>query len=464
MRAAFIPVSLVLAAAALDGASARTPVTPDPIPGPIDPSDIAVELVDVAQAPRSSPEGPHALLNQLDHAGDGSGRLFVADSRGRILILEDGALLPTPFLDVAAVFDDDFIVSNQQGLRSFAFHPDFEISGESGLGLIYTALTLSEASADADVPVFVGPGPVQHHDVVVEWRVHADDPNRIDPTSARELLRIEQPLADHNIGQIGFSPNAGAGDPDFGLLYAGIGDGGNTAPVPDATRQGQDTTTLLGTIMRIDPLQDGAEPYRIPTDNPFVGDPDALPEIWAYGLRHPQFLSWDVGGDVDMVIADIGQANVEEVNLGRARANYGWSPREGTFMTDPDDHTRLFELPVDDHRFGFVYPVAQYDHDEGSAIAGGYVYRGSRVPELVGKYVFGDIVNGRIFCLNVEHVAMGRQAEIRELVILRNGEPIELLDLVGADRADLRFGQDENGELFVLTKQDGMIRTFASPD
>jgi len=162
-----------------------------------------------------------------------------------------------------------------------------------------------------------------------------------------------------------------------------------------------------------------------------------------------------------MLIGDIGQANIEEVNLGIAGADYGWSAREGTFALDPDDVTRVLDLPPFDASFDVTYPVAQYDHDEGNAIVGGFVYRGDAVPELFGQYVFGDIVNGRIFFVDADALELGRQAPIEELTLLRDGEPISLLDLVDAPRADLRFGQDLDGELYVTTKQDGMVRTFA---
>ena len=117
----------------------------------------------------------------------------------------------------------------------------------------------------------------------------------------------------------------------------------------------------------------------MPDGNPFVGDPDVLPEIWAVGLRHPQFLSWDQGGRGQMLVADIGEANLEEVNVGSAGANYGWREREGTFAFEPGADGGLFELPAFDASFDFTYPVAQYDHDDGAAIAGGFVYRGSQV-------------------------------------------------------------------------------------
>jgi glucose/arabinose dehydrogenase len=161
-----------------------------------------------------------------------------------------------------------------------------------------------------------------------------------------------------------------------------------------------------------------------------------------------------------MILTDIGKLNIEEVNLGSAGANYGWPLREGTFVTNRTNPDTLYALPADDARRGFTYPVAQYDHDEGRAIAGGFVYRGTRVPALAEQYLFGDIVDGRVFHVPVEALRPGRLATIRELTLLRGGRRVRLLDLVRGQpgRVDLRFGQDEAGEVYVLTKQDGMVR------
>jgi hypothetical protein len=160
-----------------------------------------------------------------------------------------------------------------------------------------------------------------------------------------------------------------------------------------------------------------------------------------------------------MLISNIGQNKIEEIEIGLAGANYGWSEREGTFVFDPATPNVLFPLPADDASFGFTYPVAQYDHDEGNAVVGGFVYRGSLIPSLRGHYIFGDGVNGRIFHVPVDELVNGSQAEIAELVLLRGGVPTTLLALLGNDfRTDLRFGMDEAGEIYVLTKRDGMVR------
>ena len=442
-------------------------VTPNPIPEAIAPGPIAVELVDVAGVAPSTAPLPSIGngLNFLSHADDGSGRIFVVDSRGEILLLRNGEIRPTPFLDLVAVRGDALLAEGgADGLRTFAFHPDFNRRGAPGFGKLYTASVETVESADPGTPVLrSGFDFVRHHDVLAEWTIDPARPNRVDPESRREILRIEQPEMNHNIDLIAFDLNAELGSPDHGLLYLAIGDGGNFTPA-DSNRSGQDPNSPLGKILRIDPLQDGALSYTVPTDNPFIDDPAFLPEIWAVGFRHPQRFSWDPGGDHKMLIADIGEQNVEEVNLGVGGGNYGWREREGTFAVDHDDSSQLFQLPAFDASFDYIYPVAQYDHDEGIAITGGFVYRGTQIPELVGQYVFGDIVNGRIFHVAVADLELGRQAPVQELTLLREGAPITLLDLVDAPRADLRFGQDEAGEIYVTTKQDGMIRTFAPAD
>ena len=189
------------------------------------------------------------------------------------------------------------------------------------------------------------------------------------------------------------------------------------------------------------------------------------PEIWAYGLRHPQQFSWDTDGR--MFIGDIGQSSLEEVNLGVPGANYGWRLREGTFATGHAVGTRpgrVYPRPAqDDHPF--VYPVAQYDHDDGAAVGGGFVYRGQAIPALQGKYVFTDFPRGRVLYIDADNLVTGRLAEIRELRLILDGRERDLVEVAGypntygrADRVDARLGIDSAGELYLLTKGDGWVR------
>jgi len=444
-------------------AAAEPPATPDPIPERIARSGVAVELVDVARIPPSSDAPPAARLDFLTHAGDGSGRLFVVDMRGLVYVLRAGAP-PAVFLDIRRARPDHFRDdSREKGAKTIAFHPDFARRGARGEGRLYTVHSERAADNPAEpgvVTLAAEPDrPAHDHiDVVTEWRVDPRARERVDPATRRIVLRVAMPGIGHNVGQLAFDPTAPPGGDGHGLLHIGIGDG-TYHPSHDFA---QSLAAPLGKILRIDPLptQDG-RPYRVPADNPFVGRPGALPEIWALGLRNQQRFAWGDGGT--MLIADIGEDHVEEINRGRAGANYGWPLREGRFVLDRNNPETLYALPGDDARHGFDYPLAQYDHDEGRAIVGGYVYRGRHAPALAGHYVFGDLMLGRLFHIPFAVLARGGPATIVELTPTRNGRPIHLLELLGdAPRADLRFGRGEDGEIYVLTKYDGMIRRFAA--
>jgi glucose/arabinose dehydrogenase len=163
-----------------------------------------------------------------------------------------------------------------------------------------------------------------------------------------------------------------------------------------------------------------------------------------------------------MMIADIGQAKIEEIDVGAAGANYGWSLREGTWVVDHRDETRHSRLPLDDGVNSFTYPALQYGHHLGLAVTGGFVYRGKTLPVLEGKYIFGDIASGRIFFAEVDQLSNGKSTPFFELPLVYQGKQQSVLDVVHASRADLRFGLDELGEIYLLTKQDGVIRRFAA--
>lgn len=438
---------------------------PDFIAAKIEKTGLSAALIDIAMIPPSSDEKPRARINWLHHAGDGSHRLFVADMRGKIHILKNGRVLDTPFLDMAAVRGDKFFTDHfENGLSTFAFHPDYGKSGQPGFGKFYTVHTETSGPPEGSPPPRIFTSPIKQvvmDDVLMEWTVDQRNPDRIVPDSRREIIRIREPHRGHNMGLLAFNPNAKPGGPDYGLLYIGIGDGGDTvySGVIDAQKVAQNRATPFGAILRINPLASDQLPYTIPGDNPFVGKQGYLPEMWAYGLRNPIRFSWDRGGNGKMIISDVGQAGIEEINLGAAGANYGWSEREGTFKVDPKDQHSLLPLPQDDRKNRFTYPVAQYDHNDGNAVIGGFVYRGGQIPDLRGMYLFGDIVAGRIFYVSAKSLVFGRQAKISELTLYYNGQPKTLLDVMGGEeRADLRFGMGEDGEIYVLTKRDGVIR------
>lgn len=276
-------------------------------------------------------------------APPGDGRLFVLEAVGRIRLVEDGSLLPEPFLNIRNKVGS---ISIEQGLLGLAFHPGFDSNGR--LFVYYT---------DRDGT-----------STIAEYSV-GDDPNRLDPTSERVLLTIEQPDVRHNAGMLEFGPD--------GLLYVSTGDGG----AGGASVHGQDPATLLSAILRID--VDGLAPYSVPTDNPFVGGGGA-PEVWAYGLRNPWRFSIDATEGL-MYIGDVGQESREEINavpLEPAGYNFGWPSVEGTAC--------FFERGCDPAEY--TLPVLEYTHDEGLSVTGGYVYRGAAIPELAGHYFYADWV------------------------------------------------------------------------
>ena len=450
----------------------------NPLP-PIDKPGLSIDLVDYVNFPAASGSTQRDGINYLAESPDASGRLFVLDTRGGIRLIENDVdagifLNISTAPNVAGQPGIDPVIGSygQQGMGGFAFHPDYASPGEPGFGKFYTAH--SDNIAGKPTPDYPSPGSTTHHSVIIEWQVDPLNPNAIDTSTRRELLRIGQPFGDHNMQQIGFNPLAQLGDADYGNLYIAMGDGGNNyPPTPtDPFQGGQNPGTPLGSILRIDPLGSNSTngAYGIPIDNPFVGDPDlqhtlgvdesatpadeTLDEVWAYGLRNPHRFSWDTGrnGTAGMFISDIGQASIEEINLGIAGANYGWRDREGTFATDPFNQNTLNALPGNDALFGYTYPAAQYDHDEGIAIVGGFVYRGQAISTLQGKYIFGDLVNGRLFYTDVDDMIPGTQTDVHELTIFHDGSEQTLLQIIGNEpRADLRFGVDHNGEIYVIT-------------
>ncbi len=441
----------------------------DPVPGTIPISELSAHVAIVAQLPDAGPaERPAARPMTL--VGDGSGRRFVADQNGIVYQLHGDDSL-SAFLDLAAA--TPLVTTNSQhGLTSIAFHPDYHVPGVAGEGKFYTTSSQTAASGTPDFPLPAG-APSSHHGVLHEWTVSVD-PDAIDGTSARDVFRIAQPYKDHNLAQISFNTHVDPGHPDYGLLFVAVADGGNVSrprPSVDPHLVGQDLGHPLGSILRIDPLEafGGAAAYTSPSDNPFAsdGDPSTLAEIWSYGLRNPHRFSWDSAGAGRMYISDIGQANVEEINVGAAAANYGWSEREGTFLVVHDNEDDVFALPPDDATYGFSYPVIQYDHDENDrAITGGYVVRGG-FSDLEGEYVFGDLATGRLFHAVASSLDGSGQVPFAALRLIDAADDQEktLLEMIGggtpAPRADLRFGRDDAGRIYLLTKRDGTVRMLS---
>jgi glucose/arabinose dehydrogenase len=456
-------------------------ITKNPIPEPIEKSKISVGLEQVVKIPDSgSGNQIFARLNLLTHANDGSGRLFVNDMRGKLYIIINRTA--TVYMDVKGLVGRGFHdQTGQQGFSYFAFHPEFAKNG-----IFYTVTSEDKDTGTPDFPVTKrivdnkgNTRESSHHDVIREWKAANPSANIFSGTM-REILRIEEPYADHNTGQLAFNPNAKPGDADYGMLYIAVADGGSDGfPVShtDPLDNGQDLGTPLGKILRINSFGNNSAngKYGIPADNPFVGDgnPNTLGEIWAYGLRNPHRFSWDTGGEGKMLIVDTGQAFIEEVNLGKKGANYGWGEREGTWVVDENNENVLYQLPANDAAFNYTYPVAQYDHDIPAgvksypvAIAGGFVYRGTAIPQLVGQYVFADFGNdGRFFHVPVDELIEGKQAKLKDLRLFDGNKERSFVKIVGKKRTDVRFGIDKAGELYVTSKQDGKVRKIVpSPE
>ncbi len=390
---------------------APTPPSSPPEPPPTPPSPSPTPT------PSAAPGDPIAVRVDLERlvggldaplfltgAGDGSGRLFVVEQGGRIRIVRDGRRLDAPFLDIS----DRVRSGGEQGLLGLAFRPGFG-RAENRFYVNYT-----DRSGDT---------------VIAEYRRSAD-PDRADPASERILLRIDQPFANHNGGMLAFGPD--------GRLYIGTGDGGSAGDPLDA---GQRRDALLGKLLRIDPDPGSTGPYSVPPDNPFVGTPGARPEIWALGLRNPWRFAFDrLTGQ--LWIADVGQGRYEEVNrapdgLGRG-ANYGWARMEGRHCHPSGEGCA---------RPGFVLPVAEYGHDLGCSVTGGYVYRGGASPALAGVYLFGDYCSGRLW-----GIASGGPAEQVPILLAETGRTIS------------SFGQDDAGELYLTDLADGSVwRIVGSP-
>ena len=291
----------------------------------------------------------------ITHAGDGSDRLFITAQDGQIVIYDGEKLLDPPFLDITSRVS----CCGERGLLSVAFHPEFASNG-----LFYVDYT-DRSEHPGDV-------------IIARFKV-SEDPNIADPDSEQLILQVDQPTVEHNGGQLLFGPNDG-------FLYISLGDGGNHGlPVNPA----RSLSSLFGTILRID--VDQGDPYAIPATNPLFGQEGVRQEIWAYGLRNPWRFSFDrLTGD--LFIGDVGQGQREEIDFQPANSmgleNYGWDVVEGSLCFDP-------ELNCD--TFGLEPPILEYSHDVGCAVAAGYRYRGTAVPELDGVYLYGDFCSGVLF-------------------------------------------------------------------
>jgi len=458
----------------------------NPLDADISKTSWSMELADVVTIPNFGSNPPRL---EFLTGGGLPDTAYVIDQYGKIYSFDASAGSPTAstFLDLTTSVPG-FRQGFQQGIRGLAFHPDFNNSGTDGYRKFYTSHSRTAFSGSpSGNPIFFGapvPPGVDHDSIVGEWMINPN--GTVNTSSYRELLYIGQTEADHNIGQIGFNPNASSGEADFGKLYIALGDGGG---VQDPYNLGQDLSEPLGSFLRINPIASGGDPYSIPADNPFkVNDSVSTAEnlIWAHGLRNPHRFSFDTAGEGKMLISDIGQGSIEEINLGTAGANYGWDLREGTFQTTGDPNV-VNDLPAGHPSDAYTYPVAQYDHTNnlfnGSvATVGGSVYRGSDVPQLTGLYLFGDFAThtGPIFAVDVDELVQrddftnltdlneGHLAPFAEVQLTRSGVDKTLLQIIADEtgqsenRTDLRFGVGPDNEIYVLNKHDGVVRKIVS--
>lgn len=398
--------------------------------------------------------------------------------------------------------------SSQRGLQSIAFHPDFNNVGAPGYGKLYTTQLVTRPFNTSGFNYLgdsVTGSNVNADGLLAEW-TYDFNAQQVDSSSFRELFRTQMPLYDHPIKQARFNPYAVPGDDDYGLLYMTHGDS-NIKHSPNDDPLHLDNA--LGKMIRINPLADGADPYSIPATNPFFGsgDADVLQEIYAYGFRNPHTFSFnqDGNGNVHILVGDIGRNNVEEVNLVQSGRNYGWTEREGTVVhlqfadnsgqegyisgTDP--------LPGNEATLGYTYPVAQYDHDadvgdrsSGNSIATGHVIRNGSDPNLHNQLIFGDFsrrtVNNSFHAdfdemlaaiteLDAGDPSRDEPSELTQATVhslrialdhdnnpatapqLYDGFLAMLNDLVGSNRTDVRFGEGAFGEMYVTSKQNGVV-------
>jgi glucose/arabinose dehydrogenase len=338
----------------------------------------------------------------ITHAGDSTGRLFVAEQRGRIQSISDNGTVQ-PFLDIEDRVG--FLDNGERGLLSIAFHPGFASNGR--LFVNYTGLA---PDGNTFISEFVVTG----------------DPLEDPPTKASEivLLELEQPAPNDNGGQIAFGPD--------GMLYIGTGDGGSSA-LGDPYGNGQNKDSLLAKLLRID--VDGDRPYAVPDDNPFVGDADYRPEIYAWGLRNPWRFSFDRETG-DLWLADVGQDEIEEVDVVQAGANYGWPVVEGDQCYEANCDLSAYDAPV----WVETSPPSV-------AIVGGHVYRGCRMPDVHGLYIYSDYnyFDSPLHSLSWDGATAERGDLSRD----------------STDAVIASFGEDEAGEMYALDHENGRVLKLA---
>jgi hypothetical protein len=495
----------------------------------VSPAPVTLELKDYATFPitgvldgKGQTDGMLARINSLREEPGGAARFFVNDLNGPLYILDKATKQLTTYLDFngrgerPGIFHKfAFETGYANGLVSVQFDPDYRRNGK-----FYTVHIEDPAVAASNLPdnahapglnvrgyeataAIVTPGEIQREGVLVEW-TDTNTSNAAFEGTARELMRVQLNTRIHPLGDLSFNPTARRGDSEWRILYIGSGDGGSGESRLAMRMNPQRLDTLVGKILRIAPdltehsstsTVSGNGRYRIPNDNPFVSTPGARKEIWAVGLRNPHRLTW---ADGQLIVNSIGLRTWETANIIHKGANYGYSLREGNELLQPDNKTTRLpdvdKIPVlvsDTETKGEIvptYPVIQYGHvpGGGDAIGSGFLYQGTLIPALRGKYIFTDISTGRIWYADYKEMLAADDgnpktlAEMHEVKVqfegrvydsmfpvaesayhARGGKNLHLpgRGLISGDgRADAHVAVDAAGELYIFTKTDGMLR------
>ena len=403
----------------------------------------------------------------------GTRNLFVNDMRGPLYRVSPDGKTVTPYADINDERWGLRIQSQgrERGFQSFAFHPQFHESGTPGFGRFYTWSDVANTEPEPDFTP--GGGSNTHDMVLMEWTAKNPSAATYDGDPPREMLRVEQPFANHNGGLLAFNPLSRPGQPDYGMLYIGFADGGSGG---DPLKLAQNMASPFGKILRIDPTGRNSRngKYGIPADNPFVSRRGVLGDIWASGVRNPQRFGWDPANG-RMYVADIGQNIVEEISPVPKGGNLGWSVWEASFRyagrsgvdtagprSDPD----------------MTFPIAEFDHTDSvlsnrAAVTGLVVYRAAAIAPLRNRIIFGDMPSGEVLTISADDTQAAGQDHIRRVLFNDQGETKTFLQVIRekntqqgkqpASRADLRFGTGHDDQLFLLNKADGVIRRVMPP-
>jgi hypothetical protein len=501
-------------------------------------AQVTLELADYAAAPMTGAYNgenllaPIARINTFRPEPGPGGRMFLGDLNGPLYVMNAATREFVPYLNLngrdgkPGIFPRFvYLQGLANGLVSFQFDPDYRNNGrfytlhsedpgvEAPAGPVAAGTPGLDLTGYRPAPAVPIPGAFTRECVLVEWT----DTNIANATfegRAREILRIRMNSQVHPVNDMVFNPTARAGDADWRVMYIAAGDGGaGEFPEPERRHSPQRLDTLVGKILRIIPDPDlhaatstvaGDGRYRIPNDNPFVKVAGARGEVWAHGLRNPHRFTWEVD-PVDpsrnrLLALTIGVRAWESVYVVRKGANYGYSEREGNQALQAPENTAI-ALPANDRiplrisgtvtrgEVTPTYPVLQYHHAMGFAIAGGFVYHGARLPLLQGKFIFGDLLSGRLWYADyaemlaaddgkpdtlakMHDIAVSWKApDAAAPVVHSTMRPVTLAgfearrraDPAGAGakaptRTDMRFGLDADGEIYIFTKADGMVR------